>query len=217
MSLFTLELNEHSVFEGFNFKDIHLSVEEGQFIGVRGMSGSGKSSLFSICVGLQEPDRGDVRYKENSIYYSDYNYHKEVGIIFQIPALISNLTIENNLKLPIEKHFYQHTEYERNQMLFNEVDFFKLQSVLQQRPANLSNGSASCTAIARALCIQPKLVIWDAPLSFSDPEWEEMIINRFYSLKKMGLSLLFFTHTRSDLEKLSDNILMLDQGTLHEI
>ena len=111
-----------------SLNEISLSVNEGEAVVISGDSGIGKSFLFTSCVGLSRPTSGDVLVDEVSLYYSDFVdlalSRRKLGVIFQKPAIISNLTVYENIKLASETHMNEIDTGEKEEIVRKELDAF---------------------------------------------------------------------------------------------
>ncbi len=152
--------------------NVNLSITEGEIFVIAGQCGCGKSTLAKIIVGLLEPQSGKVMIDGrdvNSLSPTDlFDLRSEIGFIFQNSALISNMSVFNNIALPVRYHLNKGKE---------EIDFIVSQiitkaglSAYQNRlPAELSIGQRKRAAVARALILNPKLMIYDEPTAGLDP------------------------------------------------
>jgi ABC-type lipoprotein export system ATPase subunit len=217
--MFEIDIKQHVQPDGYTLENISLNVEEGQFISITGSSGSGKSLLFSLCAGLIDPTDGDVKLDNHSLFIQKEieRVHKNMGVIFQIPALISNLSIHQNIKLPIEQHYFNLSDKEKNNLVDKEAENFHLGSSLDMRPGTVSNGKQERAAIARAIVTTPKIILWDSPLLYTDEFWNTRIIDRFSELKKQGVSVIIFTNHQSELLDIFDTHYKILNSTLEPI
>jgi ABC-type lipoprotein export system ATPase subunit len=197
---------------------INFTVNTGQCLIISGISGSGKSLLLSLICGLVNIDSGSITFNgltmEEMSKEEEAEFKKSLGVIFQKPALLSNLTLKENLLLPLIQHFpHLHTS-ERMQMVEILSQKFNLQKHLEDRIEQLSQGLQSLAAFARALICNPHLLIWDAPLADIDATWSRKIIGILKQLKKENKTIILFTNRKTIIEELADIHLHLSQGTL---
>src|SRR5215510_5764113 len=150
----------------FILKDIHLAVQEGEFISVMGPSGSGKSTLLNVIGMLDEPSEGEyfflgqgvhnLKEKQRSQLYKQY-----IGFVFQAYHLIDELTVYENIETPL---IYQNIKgSERQAMVADILDRFQIVGKKDLFPAQLSGGQQQLVGIARALIAKPKLLLADEP------------------------------------------------------
>ncbi|NQZ09680.1 MAG: ATP-binding cassette domain-containing protein [Algicola sp.] len=200
-------------------ENINLTVESGQCLVVSGRSGSGKSLLFSIVCGIFPPQRGEVLVDGQSIVQmseaQNLEFRKHLGVIFQVSALISNLTLAENLMLPLNLYFPDRNCDEKRQEVQAICHEFGLESYLDQRTDQLSTGLAALAGLARALLVEPKLLVWDAPMSEIDLKWNDHLNNRLKHLKNAGTTFILFTNRQRIIERLADVRLDLSEGNSH--
>lgn len=197
-------------------KDINLTVQSGQCLVVSGRSGSGKSLLFSIASGIFRPDRGEVLIDGMAINDMDETqymaFRKYLGAVFQVSALISNLTLAENLMLPLNQHCPDMACDDKKKLVQEVCHEFGLEDYLDERTDQLSTGLASLAGLARALLIEPKCLLWDAPMAEIDLQWSDHIYARLNHLKHTGTTFILFTNRQKLIERLADVQLDLTRG-----
>jgi nitrate/nitrite transport system ATP-binding protein len=144
--------------------DINLSVAEGEFIAIVGFSGSGKTTLMSILAGLIEPDRGSVTFKGKPVTGPG----PDRGMVFQSYSLMPWLTVEGNVALAVDTIFKREPKAKRRERVANYIDMVGLGHAADRRPAELSGGLRQRVAVARALAMNPEMLLLDEPLSALD-------------------------------------------------
>ncbi|AWB68005.1 hypothetical protein C2869_16935 [Saccharobesus litoralis] len=191
----------------------HL-IESGQTVVFSGPSGCGKSLLFSTLVGLHKPAAGNIYFNELDVYAAESKALDELkcrmGVVFDVPALLSNQTVEQNLMLCADWFFVDETYAQRKHrvnQLAKEYDFFNL---LPLRPNQLSLAEASLIAVARALFHQPQVLIWDSVFHGIETSKKSFLLNKLQQLKSRGSSLILFTNARQDLADLPHQLIELD-------
>ncbi len=186
------EINEASV-----LKDIHLSVTENEFVLLRGASGSGKSSIFSLIAGLVKPTRGDVIIDGKSIAkipdsYAAMMRRKKIGVIFQKFNLIHNFSVYDNVVLPLlPSHMTSHDIRRRAEEVLHELSLTDKMDVSIQY---LSGGEQQRVAIARALINHPKIILADEPTANLDSSLIESFLDIIQELKAKGITILLASH-----------------------
>jgi len=197
---------------------INFEVASGQCLIISGISGSGKSLLLGLICGLISLDAGTVTFDglttENMTGEQEAQFKKKLGVIFQKPALLSNLTLKENLLLPLIQHFPGLSAAERIQMVELICQKFQLQKHLEDRVEELSQGLQSLASFARALICGPDLLIWDAPLADIDVIWSNRIIQLLKQFKNDNKTIILFTNRKRIITELADSHLHLVNGVL---
>lgn len=192
-------------------KEFDLMLRQGEIVGLVGKSGSGKSTLARIASLLEKPEEGDVRYEGESVYKLSENTFEEkrrrIQLIFQDPmnSMPPHLDINQLFKELIKQNDWK----ERAIEALEEVGLD--QSYLNKIPRTLSGGERQRILIARALIVNPQVLICDEILSALDVSSQARVLNLLKSLnEKLGLSILFISHDRNLVEYISDRIYSLD-------
>lgn len=190
--------------------DIHLELRKGEFHCLLGRSGCGKSTLLKIAAGLITPKAGHVQLNGKPLLKPS----TEIGFLFQQPTLLDWLTVLENVLLPVALH----TKPSLNQTnhakaLLDEVG---LSELTQRYPSQLSGGQQSRVALARALLLQPPLLLLDEPFAALDALTREHLQDLLLRLCAQHHStVLFVTHDVTEALYLGDTITLLEQGRLH--
>lgn len=190
--------------------DIHLELQKGEFHCLLGRSGCGKSTLLKIAAGLITPKTGHVLLNGKPLLKPS----TEIGFVFQQPTLLDWLTVLENVLLPVALH----TKPSLNQTnhakaLLDEVG---LSELTQRYPSQLSGGQQSRVALARALLLQPPLLLLDEPFAALDALTREHLQDLLLRLCAQHHStVLFVTHDVTEALYLGDTITLLEQGRLH--
>lgn len=145
-------------------KNINLVVEEGDFLAIIGFSGSGKSTLISLISGLIKPDSGEILLNGKSVVGPG----PDRGVIFQNYSLLPWLTVQGNVALAVDHLFPDWPVEKRRDHVRKYVDMVNLTPALEKRPAELSGGMRQRVAVARALAMNPNILLMDEPLSALD-------------------------------------------------
>lgn len=143
---------------------IDLDVREGEFIAILGFSGAGKTTLISSIAGLIEPDTGEILLRGEPIDGPD----KERGLVFQSYSLFPWLSVQQNVALAVDAVHKDRTKAERSALVKQKVDLVGLGHALDRKPAQLSGGMRQRVAVARALAMEPEILLLDEPLSALD-------------------------------------------------
>lgn len=197
---------------------VSFSLEEGDALGLIGTSGSGKSTVARLLMGLDRPTRGQILYKNRSLAsFSRAEWKKirlEVQMVFQDPtsSLSPSMSVEEILSEPLLIH-------NKAADIKEALDAVSLPSFfLKRQVSDLSGGQRQRVAIARALLLQPRCLILDEPISALDVSVGAQIINLLIELKKeLGLTLIFITHDLATLRYLCDRAVVLERGKCIEM
>lgn len=205
-------------------KGVDIEISSGQTVGLVGESGSGKSTLGEIIGGLQEATKGTIYYKGQDISNmnkKEYkNYRKNIQFIFQDPQGSMNpyFTVEEVLKEPLLVLGDNLTTSEINSRVVNLLNRVGLgEEYLKRRPRELSGGQCQRAAIARALMLEPELVICDEAVSALDVSVQAQILNLMRELQdELGISYLFISHDIATVKYMSDQLVVMYRGDLVE-
>jgi len=180
-------------------KDINLSINKGEFITIMGPSGSGKSTLLYLLGGLDKPTKGKIIINGKDIaVLSDQEQsvmrRREVGFVFQFYNLVPNLTLEDNIMLPIlldGKHIKSYS-----QKLDEILDIVELSDRRKHTPRELSGGQQQRVAIARALINEPDIILADEPTGNLDSKTAEEVMNLLQRInKEKGKTIVQVSHS----------------------
>ena len=190
--------------------DIHLELQKGEFHCLLGRSGCGKSTLLKIAAGLITPKTGHVQLNGKPLLKPS----TEIGFVFQPPTLLAWLTVLANVLLPVALHTKPSlTQTNHAKALLDEVG---LSELTQRCPSQLSGGQQSRVALARALLLQPPLLLLDEPFAALDALTREHLQDLLLRLCAQHHStVLFVTHDVTEALYLGDTITLLEQGRLH--
>jgi oligopeptide/dipeptide ABC transporter ATP-binding protein len=202
---------------------ISLNVHQGETVGLVGESGCGKSTLGRMVVGLLEPTSGDVKFEGNSLLSKGRN-KKELGkniqMIFQDPysSLNPRMTVANIIAEPLVLHKIG-TKSERKKRVDELLEKVGLTSAHGARyPEEFSGGQRQRIGIARALALNPKLIVCDEPVSALDVSIQAQILNLLKNIQEdMGLSYIFIAHGLQAVKHISDRIIVMYLGKVMEV
>ena len=197
-------------------KDCNMDVQSGEIVVIMGGSGSGKSTFLRHLIGLKEPMSGDISLFGNSLYRSDYfdrlKMLRNIGVAFQSGALLSSLTVAENVALPLREHSDLDTE--TVDFIVNmKLDFVGLLEKGHLLPSELSGGMLKRAAVARAIALDPRLTVMDEPSAGLDPVVAAALDDLIIKLKEsLGMSVIVVTHELESAFKIADKIVVLDRG-----
>ena len=199
-------------------RDIDLTVYQGERIVVCGPSGSGKSTLIRCINRLEEHQRGKIVVDGTELSSDLKNIDKirsEVGMVFQHFNLFPHLTILENCTLaPIWVRKTPRREAEADAMHFLEK--VKIPEQAHKYPGQLSGGQQQRVAIARSLCMRPKIMLFDEPTSALDPEMIKEVLDTMIELAKEGMTMIVVTHEMGFAQAVANRVIFMDQGQIVE-
>ena len=209
----------HKVFNGNTvLRGIHLKVRPGQLMCVIGPSGSGKSTLLRCCNRLEEPSGGQIVIAGTDIMQPGVNINQvrqHIGMVFQQFNLYPHLTVLGNVTLALRK-VQGHTRVEadrRGALALQQVDLLEKADSF---PAQLSGGQQQRVGIARAIALEPKILLFDEPTSALDPELVGSVLKVMRDLRKAGMTMLVVTHEMGFARAAADWVVFMDAGVIVE-
>ena len=205
---------------------INLSVSQNECLGIMGESGSGKSTLAKLLVGLESFDEGNIIF--NEISYKNINkkqlslIHRKIQLVFQnaFGAVNPKYTVEEILTEPLKIHYKKELSYE--EMKKRAKNFLEKVGLnaefISQKATQLSGGQLQRVCIARALILEPEIIIFDESVSGLDPIIQEQILELLGSLKEiMNLTYIFISHDFEACYYLCDKIAIIENGEIADI
>lgn len=208
--------SEGNAYEKMALHDINLKIEDGEFIGLIGHTGSGKSTLIQHLNGLLKPTSGSIYYNGEDIHDRDYSLKKlrsKIGLVFQYPEhqLFESTVIEDvrfgpkNIgmaALDIDLHAFR---------ALKQVGIGE--ELLDNSPLELSGGQKRRVAIAGVLAMEPDVLILDEPTAGLDPEGRDEILNLVSRLhKERGMTVILVSHSMEDVAKYAKRLIVMNQG-----
>ncbi|WP_417522932.1 amino acid ABC transporter ATP-binding protein [Marinovum sp.] len=199
-------------------RDINLTVHRGERIVIAGPSGSGKSTLIRCINALEEHQKGSITVDGTRLSSDVKNIDKirsEVGMVFQHFNLFPHLTILENCTLaPIWVRKTPKKEAEEVAMHF--LKKVKIPEQANKYPGQLSGGQQQRVAIARSLCMRPRIMLFDEPTSALDPEMIKEVLDTMVSLAEEGMTMLCVTHEMGFARQVANRVIFMDAGQIVE-
>ncbi|SEL39707.1 L-glutamine ABC transporter ATP-binding protein /L-glutamate ABC transporter ATP-binding protein /L-aspartate ABC transporter ATP-binding protein /L-asparagine ABC transporter ATP-binding protein [Roseovarius azorensis] len=199
-------------------RDIDLTVYQGERIVIAGPSGSGKSTLIRCINALEEHQKGSIKVDGTLLSNDLKNIDKirsEVGMVFQHFNLFPHLTILENCTLaPIWVRKIPKKEAEEIAMHF--LTKVKIPEQADKYPGQLSGGQQQRVAIARSLCMRPRIMLFDEPTSALDPEMISEVLDTMIQLAEEGMTMICVTHEMGFARKVANRVIFMDQGQIVE-
>ena len=199
-------------------RDINLTVKRGERIVICGPSGSGKSTLIRCINALEEHQQGQITV-DGTVLSSDLKnidkVRSEVGMVFQHFNLFPHKTILENCTLaPIWVRKVPRKEAEATAMHF--LTKVKIPEQANKYPGQLSGGQQQRVAIARSLCMKPRIMLFDEPTSALDPEMVKEVLDTMIELATEGMTMMCVTHEMGFAQAVADRVIFMDQGQIIE-
>ncbi len=196
--------------------DLSLDFATGKTTVVLGPSGTGKSVLLKHIVGLLRPDRGAVYFRDlrvDQMRESELvDVRKRVGFLFQMGALFDSMTVGENVMFPLK----QHTKLSRPEFedrCCRVLSLVGLDGIQKQMPASLSGGQRKRVALARAIVLEPEVVLYDEPTTGLDPIRADVINELINALQRqLGITSVVVTHDMASAKRVADRMVMLHNG-----
>lgn len=203
---------DHEVLRGVSF-----TVEPGEIFVLMGPSGSGKSVLLKHIIGLEAPDEGQLLIEGQSIQTEGLLDRYRMAMVFQSGALLSSLTVGENVGLYLREHRLK-PEEEIRRIVAEKLELVGLKDAEEKIPSELSGGMKKRVAIARALVIEPQLVLYDEPTSELDPLIAITIGREILALRdRSHATSIVVTHDRDLAFGIADRLAMIAEGEILEI
>lgn len=217
-------------------KDVSISVQKGDIFGVIGFSGAGKSTLVRMVNALEKPTSGSVTVKGKNVLELKgrelRSFRKNIGMIFQHFNLLESRTVFQNISIPLElasskfsvkkavannqgeRHWSKQEIRERVEEL---LDFVELKDKAQAYPSQLSGGQKQRIGIARALALNPEILLCDEATSALDPKTTDSILELLQKInRELNITILMITHQMNVIQKVCNKVAVLEKGTLVE-
>ena len=220
MSKKIIELkNVNKWFDKFQaLKDVNLEVNQQEKIVICGPSGSGKSTLIRCINRLEEHQDGQIVVDGKEISENTKDIEKiraEVGMVFQQFNLFPHLSILDNCTLaPI--WVKKMPKKQAEEVAMQNLERVQIADQAKKFPGQLSGGQQQRCALARALCMEPKIMLFDEPTSALDPEMIKEVLDAMVDLAKAGMTMIVVTHEMGFAKEVADNMIFMDEGRIVE-
>jgi multiple sugar transport system ATP-binding protein len=199
---------------------LSLTVYEKELICLLGPSGCGKTTTFMLLAGLETPDNGELYIGDTLVSQTGKiivaSYHRNIGMVFQNSALWPHMTVRQHLEFVLRS---QHlTKQGREVQIHKIASLTQIAALMNSYPGTLSGGEVQRVALARALVRQPKILLFDEPLSNLDAELKKRLrteIVRFH--KELGLTTIYVTHDQEEALQMSDRIALMNHGQIVQL
>lgn len=217
MSDFVLQLKNINKYFGKNhvIKNVNLNFEKGHFITFLGPSGCGKTTLLRMIAGFYEPDEGEILLNGKNIERVP-PYDRNTAMVFQEYALFPHMNVFDNVSYGLRVKKKPKDEIEKR--VKQALSLMQLEGMEKRFPNQMSGGQQQRVAVARALVMNPEVLLLDEPLSNLDAKLRESVRVELRQIQqKMGLSTIYVTHDQSEALSMSDAIVVLKDGIVHQV
>ncbi|QBK25097.1 amino acid ABC transporter ATP-binding protein [Ureibacillus thermophilus] len=196
---------------------IDLQVEQGKVIAILGPSGCGKSTFLRCINGLEEVQDGQIIFEGEDLTKTSKwrEVRQKIGMVFQSYDLFPNMTVMENILLSpvkVQKRKREEVELQAKELL----ERVGLADRANAYPRELSGGQKQRIAIVRALCTNPKIMLFDEVTASLDPEMVREVLEVIAQLAKQGMTMLIVTHEMNFAELVADEVIFMDKGKIHE-
>lgn len=196
-------------------KNLDLSVKRGEILALMGGSGAGKSTLLRALIGLEAPQSGQCKYNDKDIFILDESslteVRKQIAYAFQGGALFDSLTVGENLQYPLLEHT-EMSEEEREEAVSSMLEKIRLPDIQDQMPASLSGGMQKRVGLARALMLNPEVILYDEPTAGLDPANTKAIADIIIQLRDEGKTGILVTHDVPCALRIADRFAFIADG-----
>lgn len=217
-----MKIEIRDVYKSFGRKEVlkgvSLVIEEGETLVVIGSSGGGKSVLLKLITGLLEPDRGQILFNGRSLAEmkkEEVEEHQmKFGMLFQSAALFDSLNVLENVGFVLQEHRSMN-ESQIRPIVRQKLRMVGLEGIEHQMPASLSGGMKKRVGLARAICYDPQVILYDEPTTGLDPINSDVINDLIISMQeKLRVTSVVVTHDMTSAYKVADRIAMLYRGKI---
>lgn len=201
---------DNHVLNGFD-----MTLDTGENLVIMGKSGSGKSVMIKCLMGLMQPDEGKIEIMGLNVLEMEQQeldqLRKQIGFLFQGSALYDSMTVRENLEFPLRKQ--KMPQEEKDRLVFEALESVGLKHAVELMPSELSGGMKRRIALARAIILHPKIIIYDEPTTGLDPITAKEIIQLMRDIqKKHGSAALIITHDVDCSRVIADRMILLIDG-----
>jgi len=208
----TFNKNIHAV------QNVDLEIAEGEVVVIVGPSGSGKSTVLRCINRLEIPTEGSIAIDGVELTDPECDIdtiRAEVGMVFQQFNLFPHLTVMENICLA-QRKVRGRSKSEANEMTMKQLLRVGIPDKADSYPRQLSGGQQQRCAIARALCMEPKIMLFDEPTSALDPEMIKEVLDAMVNLAKAGMTMIVVTHEMGFAKEVADEVIFMDEGMIVE-
>jgi len=199
--------------------DFDFAIPDGKLVGLLGPSGCGKSTTLNLISGLLKPTEGRIFFGEEDVTDIPPE-NRGIGLVFQNYALYPHLTVRQNIMFPLQnlRGKDKLTKQAMDEKVMEAAKLVQIEELMERRPGELSGGQQQRVAIARALVKRPKVLLLDEPLSNLDARLRLQTREEIRRIQKeTGITTIFVTHDQEEAMSISDQIVVMKSGVVHQI
>ena len=202
------------------FSGVNIDIYQGQVVAIMGPSGTGKTTLLRLIGGQLKPDRGTVEIDGKDVHRLShkglYQLRKRMGMLFQSGALLTDISVFENVAFPLREHTDLSEQMIRD-LVMMKLEAVGLRNARTMMPAELSGGMARRAALARAIALDPMMIMYDEPFAGQDPISMGTVVNLIHDLNAaMGLTSIVVSHDIEEASEIADMIYLLSSGKVIE-
>jgi phospholipid/cholesterol/gamma-HCH transport system ATP-binding protein len=203
--------------------DVNLDIRRGETMAIIGQSGVGKSVILKHMIGLLQPDEGEVAVDGVVIstpkFFDTRTIRKKMGMLFQMSALFDSMDTGENIAFALREHHPEMSEAEVQQVVTDKLKIINLVPEFRTKmPSELSGGMRKRVALARAIALNPEILLYDEPTTGLDPITSDVINDLILDMQsKLGVTSVVVTHDMVSAFKVADRIAMLYKGRIIEV
>jgi len=211
-----LKIEDYSVQRGdFKLDKVNLSVYEEEIFAILGKSGAGKTVLLESMAGIFPPSEGVVLLNGQDVRSIPIQ-HRNIGFVYQDYGLFPHISVRNNIGYGLKMQGY--TRKEIDEKTGNMMELFHITHIASQSPKNISGGECQRTALARALVLEPQLLLLDEPFSALDCSTKKKLYKELLKIhEKFSCTMVFVTHDFNEAQLLADRIGIILDGSLKAV
>jgi iron(III) transport system ATP-binding protein len=202
-------------------KDVNLSIAEGEFVTLLGPSGCGKTTTLRCIAGLERPETGEIRIGDEVVVSAEkdiylFPEHRNIGMVFQSYAVWPHMTVFDNVAYGLR---VRHAPNDVIKKQTNRaLELVGLDQLADRYATKLSGGQRQRVALARAIVYEPKVILFDEPLSNLDAKLREQMRDEIVRLQKeVGITSVFVTHDQSEALVMSDRVVVMDKAVIQQV
>lgn len=202
--------------------DINLVVRAGEFVVLLGPSGSGKTTLLRCIAGLEQANEGEIILFGRTVFSGSKGIYvspekRDIGMVFQSYAIWPHMTVLQNVALPLEKGRRRMSRPEAREKALVALRLMGISHLADRSATLVSGGQQQRIALARAIAVEPSLLLMDEPLSNLDPRLRDEIRDEIGELaERLNITVIYVTHSRVEAMALADRIVIVGDGVVHQ-